>query len=497
MLSEYRKRFSDYHSQLNLEEYLFRTGSKSQNDKSHISGENTDLLSRQSIDGLRTAFEETAEFLETERNGIRKLLAFAYEGARVLSAREITGEIEDYESAATVQWEDRRVGVRELEELIYKEDKLERRRELYTRQIDLIDEVQDLRAERQRVMAESVKVLGFDNYRAMKKDLQGVDISDAARYARLILDQTEKAYIAKFPGLLAGVTGLSLDDALPADLEYLKGVRKFDSHLPADRILGVLDETCRGLGFRINNQSNFSLDAKPPRGKQRKSFYSTIRVPQDIRASISLIGGQANYRQVLSIMGQSQQFAWTSANLKPENRFAACGMDCSTPAGWGFLFQNLLGDRQWLESCFGVIDSQQLRHALGIFRLLELRRQAALTIYEAEFHAGEAGVNPAIRYSELMTDALKIHAGESGHLIDLSDSCDAANFIRAAGFEAQFRDHLKTRYGSRWWDSARAGEEIIDIWNTGLRYDVGELSSKLGLGAINFDYLVEDVLNGL
>jgi hypothetical protein len=51
------------------------------------------------------------------------------------------------------------------------------------------------------------------------------------------------------------------------------------------------------------------------------------------------------------------------------------------------------------------------------------------------------------------------------------------------------REHLKTRYGHAWWRSRKAGEMLIDIWNTGHRYRIEELASIIGLGALDYNWL--------
>jgi hypothetical protein len=61
-------------------------------------------------------------------------------------------------------------------------------------------------------------------------------------------------------------------------------------------------------------------------------------------------------------------------------------------------------------------------------------------------------------------------------------------------FESQLREYLKTQFGLRWWASRRAGEMLIDLWNTGQRYTVEELAAMIGLGDLDFDWLASELL---
>ena len=47
------------------------------------------------------------------------------------------------------------------------------------------------------------------------------------------------------------------------------------------------------------------------------------------------------------------------------------------------------------------------------------------------------------------------------------------------------------RHGHRWWASRKAGDELIDLWNTASRYSVEELARLIGFGEISFDLIAE------
>jgi hypothetical protein len=53
------------------------------------------------------------------------------------------------------------------------------------------------------------------------------------------------------------------------------------------------------------------------------------------------------------------------------------------------------------------------------------------------------------------------------------------------------REYLRVRYGNRWWASRKAGDELIDLWNTASRYSVEELASLIGFSEISFELIVE------
>jgi hypothetical protein len=207
---------------------------------------------------------------------------------------------------------------------------------------------------------------------------------------------------------------------------------------------------------------------------------------------VNLTGGQANYRELLRETGHAQLYSWTSRNIYPEFRI---GGDRALVEAWGLLFENLTLDERWLMTTFGFAENREFRHALAVFRLIGWRRAAALLDYEIEYHSGGLRRAAGARYAELMTDAMRVRIGEPEHLSSLDDAFYSADYLRASAFEAQMHEYLKTQFGLRWWASRKAGEMLIDLWNTGRRYTVEELASMIGLGELDFDWMASESLD--
>jgi hypothetical protein len=489
MLSEYRQRFSDFHTRLYREEFLFRAGRKEKREMAHIRSEYSDLFDSAVISDLRAKLEETSRFLETEAVSIRRLIAFATEGNLNLRARELFDEIERHESTARIDWQGTEIGFHQSAELMANEADAARRRDLFARRADVINAVQDLRAEASEKMREGVQELGFENYLAMRRELRGVDFEKLSMQSDLLLSKTESRYMSALASLLPREAEVSIDDATQADLDYLRRFTRFDHFFPRERMMGVYRELFAALGFNTDRQSNLQI-VSTPRQQQPQALCMPIRIPDEVKLLVNLIGGQANYRDLLREAGHAQLFAWTSRSIYPEFRI---GGDRAVQEAWGLLFENLMLDEHWLAGTFGFIESAQLRRALALFRLMDVRRYAALLKYETDFNAGRLAGNAGARYAELMTDAVRVRYDDTDHLRDLDDAFYSGGFLRGCPFESQMREYLKTRFGRRWWASCKAGEMLIDLWNTGQRYTVEELSGMIGFGELDFDWLAEEL----
>lgn len=457
MLSEYRQRFGQFHTDLYREAYLFRSGRKTCDETAHIFSDYSDLFRLSTVEELRAKLEETSEYRESERTSIRRLIAFALENHLLAQVREISAEIENYEARAR-------------------------------------QAARDLRAERFEKLHSGARQLGYENYLAMRREHQapigGVDFEKLVAQANQFLAKTESRYVSALAPLLLREANVSIDGATVSDLDRLQRYMRFDVFFGRERMPGIYRELFAALGFRTENQSSVEIDSAPRANKQPQAFCLPLHVPDEIKLAVNFVGGQANYGEFLREAGHAQHFAWTSRNLYPEFQL---GGDAAVGQAWGMLFENLLLDLTWLTATFGFVENAEFRHALAVIRLMGLRRQAARLIYETEFHAGKLSGSAGKRYVELMTDAVRVQFDDAEHLRDLSDDLHPASFLRAAAFEAQMRDHLKTQFGSRWWASAMAGEMLIDLWNTGQRHSVEELARMIGLGELDFDCLVEEV----
>ena len=496
MLSEYRQRFGDFHSELHREDYLFRSGHQRSREVARIRGEHSDLFKSSTIAELRAKLEETPEHRETERASVKRLIAFAVEGALSARAQEVSDEIENYEADALVDWHGQGIPFRASTSLLADEKDFARRRDLFARRAGVIEAVQDLRAERLEKLREGARELGYENRLAMLRELRGLDYEGTASRARSVLSKTEGGYVNALANLLPRETGVSVDDATQADMGFLQKFTRFDHFFMRERMLGVYRELFAALGFNSEKQSNLAIDSESRPGKQPQAFCSPISVPDEIKLSVNLAGGQANYRELLREAGRAQLYAWTSRNLYPEFRL---GGDRAVVEAWGLLFENLSLDERWLMTTFGFVENMEFRRAMAVFRLIRLRQRAALLDYEIEFHSGvpASGAWAGARYAELMTDAARVRFDGTERLRSLDNAFHSADFLRASAFESQMREYLKTRFGERWWASRKAGETLIDIWNTGRRYTVEELASMIGMGALDFDWLASESLESI
>jgi hypothetical protein len=75
MLDEYRQRFRAFYTHWQRERYLHLSGRKVQPETAFLFRENSDLFTESALAELRAKYEGTAEYRETERSAIQRLVA--------------------------------------------------------------------------------------------------------------------------------------------------------------------------------------------------------------------------------------------------------------------------------------------------------------------------------------------------------------------------------------------------------------------------------------
>jgi hypothetical protein len=490
MLSEYRRRFIDYRSTSTETDFLYRSGARRGSERFAIFREHRDLFALETIRNQRDfqASRESGEVLSvTERAGSRRLLGFAIDGYLTSVALEIDEELER-------QATDRRVSAAP----------------------GLLD---DLYGERLRLLAQAAQRLGYADLLQLRTEIDGVDYAAMVAPAARLLEQTERVAARGLATLLRRERKLPLAQATRADLAAVEMAGESGSALRFETRLARYSDLFAGLGFRTDQQPGLELCRLPDYCSGPTDLPDhgpdvwAIRQPGRICLGYRALNGRFAERTFWQAAGAAQMAAWTSSSLPPEFQAPAVAGDQAIPLAWGMLFERLLGERQWLKIPFGYAATTHFRTGVIVLRLLELRLAAARLLYEVEYLKGQVTTRANDRYRELLGLALLISVTPPdsddyrrgiGRLRGIAVTqatthfgvhpLGSASLLRAAVFESHCREHLRSLCGADWWNFRRAGDTLIDIWNTGYRHSLDQLAQMIGFGPLDFQWLIEELL---
>lgn len=502
-ISDYRREFAAYSSAFELAYYEHRAGFETELRTEPLYERYGDLVSLETTAALKLALSETPAHLETERAGLRFLYSAASIGYLEAQARELTDERSRCEASARVRWDGEALPLNSVQKILTNEPEAARRRELVARWSDALAACDDLRAARFESFQQSARALGFDSYRALFTDVTGTDYGQLSLRANAFLERT----VGPYTSALAYAAGRDLPGIAFAELHYadhffFQRQPRLDPYFPAQEALPTYRAAMRGLGIRVERQQNIQIDDELRPSKNPRAACFRIRPPDDVRLLLAPIGGVYDYTTLFHEVGHAQHFGWSSRELCRQHPEFIYAPDHATSESYAFLLSHLFLDELWLGEHRHIDTGNRAREVVRDIALLvlhQVRRLCAKLNYELVLHESSQVQSEQLAhtYATMQTEATGFRREPTLYLMDVDDGFYSAAYLRALAFEASLREHLLTRWGRRWWASSRAGDELIDLWNTASRYSPEELARLIGFGEISFELLAENLINAI
>jgi hypothetical protein len=477
-LDAYRAEADRFIAELDEEYYLHYAGLKDRLDLEAIYERHADLTELERAQTLARAADGD--------RGVRELWHFACEGYMGKLTRGLAERLAALEAELEVTVDGETVPFRMLRPTIANEPDRARRERLDEAMWEATEEhLNPLYLEAVEVTRAAVPELGGSSYRDLYERF-GYELEGLAAQCRAFLDSTEELYERTIDRALREVLGFGLDEAKRYDINRMIRSPQWDEGFPADLMVPALRSTLSDLGIDLDGQQNVHLDIEQRPQKTPRAFCAPIEVPDKVMLVIQPIGGADDWRAFFHEAGHTEHYANTSRELRMEEKRLG---DSAVTEGWAMLLQHLTDEPAWLTRRLDFPRPDQYAAEGMMWLLFFVRRYSAKLLYELEFH-GDGGVEALPkRYVELLGDALKIEPSPANYLADIDDGFYVYSYLRSWAFEAQLRDHLRSRFGSDWFASREAGSLLQELWAEGQRPTADELleevtGSKLEMEAV-------------
>lgn len=425
----------------------------------------------------------------TESRAPGELRRFACEALIGDGCKQLTEQAANTQAALTIDFDGEPVAYRAVRPRLMNEPDAGRRRDLYARRCAATDEhLNPILAEaalRERdltqecgagTVVELYEGFGFDPV-ALRED------------TRRFLADTHELYRSRMDEALRSRLGIGLDDATPADTTRLWRAPEFDTSFSRERSLPALRQTLAGMGIDLDRQANVELDIEERPNKDPRAFCAPIRVPERVVLVILPQGGQDDYRALFHEAGHTEHYAHAQADLPAEQRVLG---DNAVTEGFAFLLEHLVADRDWLSARLDLTDAADYLRFAALAKLYLVRRYAAKLEYEVELHSGTPLEQLPGRYTEALDAALGIPHSPTDYLEDVDGGFYCTKYLRAWAFEAQLVDHLRSRFGNRWFADPAAGGLVRELWSLGQSLPADELCSQVTGQGIEFGVLAAE-----
>jgi hypothetical protein len=474
---EYRERLEEMTAEALEEYYAHSAGHKRTYEIAAIYERHADLST---LDQARALAEAGAPA------ELRRFAAEAYVGNGV---KHLSEDIANTEAELTVAFDGEDIPYREVRPRVMNEPDSGRRRDLHARRCAATEEhLNPMYQEAFELERELSADLGAANvlalYESFGYDPRGLDLETSAYRA-----ETDALYLECIDAALRRRVGIALEDAALPDFARLWRAPEFDAAFTTERAVPALRATLAGLGVDLDLQRNVELDIEARPGKRPRAFCAPIRVPGRVVLVILPQGGQDDYQALFHEAGHTEHFANADPGLPAEERLLG---DNAVTEGFAFLFEHLLSDPAWLRSQldFGPVNDYVRFTALQ--KLFFVRRYAGKLAYEIELHSGLTLDALPDRYVEHLSTAVGVPYPRGDYLEDVDGGFYCTCYLRAWAFEAQLRDHLRSRFGTDWFRRKPAGDLLRELWSLGQSLRADDLLRELTGQPIRFEVLADE-----
>jgi hypothetical protein len=402
-----------------------------------------------------------------------ELYRFGCEGYLGELTREHAERIAELETSLETPYEGKAVGYRMLPPTIANTADRGTRERLESARNALTDEhLNPLYLDAVAATAGGVQALGAPTYFELYRDRFGFDLEGLADQCRAFLDSTERLYEESVDRGLREHVGIGLAEAERWDVRRFFRGSNWDAAFPGDRMLPALRGTLADLGIDLDAQRNVHLDVEERPTKSPRAFCAPIEVPDKVMLVIQPMGGPDDWRALFHEAGHTEHFAFTSPDLKVEERRLG---DNAVTEGWAMLFQHLTDDRAWLTRMLDFSRPREFAEEGAAHLLFFVRRYSAKLLYEIEFHQAADSTTMRSRYVELLGDALKVEPSDTDYLADIDSGYYVTAYLRSWAFEAQLSTFLREEFGTDWFRRREAGSLLRELWSLGQKPTADEL----------------------
>jgi hypothetical protein len=475
-LDRFRERADRFIAELDEEYYLHLAGHKDKLELAPIYEKFSELTQLEQALALgRTANGD---------RGIRELWRFAVEGYLGELTRDQAEKSAELEASLEATIDGETVPFRMLRPAMANEPDRGKREQIDRVRIELTEEhLNPIHADAVHVAREGVDRLEAPNYAELYRRF-GFRLDELADQCRALLDSTEAVFEAAADKLFRARTGVGLDEAKRWDVVRVFRAPEWDEQFPAEKMLPALEATLSDLGVDLKSQQNVELDVEQRPKKSPRAFCAPIEIPGRVVLVIQPMGGADDWRALFHEAGHTEHYANTAANLIMEEKRLG---DVAVTEGWAMLLQHLTDNPAWLTKRLDFPRPDEFE-VEGVTQLLYMvRRYSAKLLYELEFHQADDPTKLANRYVEILGDALKIEPAAADFLGDIDPGFYVTGYLRSWAFEAQFRTHLRERYGSDWFARRDAGMLVRELWETGMSMTADEMLNEVTGQEIEMD----------
>jgi hypothetical protein len=492
---------AEYESQ--LRRYLFerseegravRVGEKEVSERAEIVERYRDLFTREQLDALRSAEEETGEGDERER--LYRLRKTCEAGVVAAEMAEREDALENAILAARVEFKGEELPLRTAQARLAVLPGYDDREQLGELAAAASERFNEDRRELLGVGEElEAEVSGQPDPVTRNEDEKSISLRELEAALQQASERSTEAYVVLRDRWFERLLGPGREQ-LPSSYHfaYLRRLSPLEATYTKERAVEVCMDTVKRLGFDLENEPNVRLDLDD---RPQKSPRACV-IPSDPPAVVHLItraqGGLHDYQAFLHEAGHALHYAGCDPKLP--YTFRNLSRDHALTEIYSYIVEAITREPEWHARYFGLPDDEAAKNAEAttFLEAALFRRYTAKLQFELEFWSrfSEDGGSPG-GYAKRLTDATGIKYRDDNYLADMDAGFYSADYLRAWIRSAQLRDYLVRELGADWWQNAETGERLRALFAEGTRPSSEEIAARLGFQPLDTAPLLQEL----
>jgi hypothetical protein len=472
---------------------------------------------------------------------LRDFLAMEYIGRKTAS---LIDKLHDLASRAKVKlpWSQNPVSFRELMVLLSQTKNPDKRKRIQKARAEVyaktLNPVYLAKANKEHELAQW---MGYPSYFKLSEQVRRADIRKLLLKGNAFKSATDDFFSALMKKVVQETLKKKLTEMKRSDHLRLMRAPKVEKFFPRQLMLPAFEYFLASIGLDLKTASGDRItidDAMHPQKNPRAACFP-IEVPADIRITVKPKGGLESWATLFHEGGHALHFAWTK-----EKRFAfkQLGNNTVTEA-FAELFARIWAEPAWLEHYTRFVRNRNrrppkpsavrqkleqdphyiiarrigmilprrnlrprrvplmrkadqryvIRHRLAWDMYLYRRYGWAKLIYESSLHGADQQVWQGVfggdisdrrkLYGKLFSEAYGYTldpVDTAGYLADVDPFFYAADYARAFMGADMLIEHLRRKFGKRWFTKKAVGAYLKTLWAKGKRWSGAELARQLG-----------------
>ncbi len=469
-----------YRYEMAGERRLQRIGRKPKPEFSAVQAKYADLFSKEVIGSMRDLIDAVPTPKERERRE-RTLFALV-EGFLATRTNPPDEQLLDERAKMSAEGINERVGYRDFEARLEREDDFQARETLRASQVKLVERLNVLHVDRERAFRHDLQVFGFNNPREFAEARKRLKHEDLLDKTVPILEETTGLYRRVMGDVIRKHYGAELGDIGAVHALHWTSGREFRHLFPLDAQVASVKNAFAVVGLDFALTPGLLLDADPFVNKDPRPACIPARVPDEVHLIVRPAPGREEVRMLLEQGGKATH----AAHCDPAQPYEWRQLPYSDalPETFGILFGQLLHDPIWLEHVLRIPKAAAERAAATalLADLFFLRSTIARFTYELAY---DDEPFDAARNKALFADTMRTLTGfrhEPEWYLEMREPLfGAADRIRAWIASAQLKEHQIRTFGDRWFLRRETGAFLKTLFAKGLAWDAEELVVSLGM----------------